>query len=70
MKYPILELLKNGALSIDEIADKLNIDDIYATMSMVAELVYDNKVILKGMKTCYQPDGSAFYDALYGLRDN
>ena len=69
MKNKILDLLKYGPLSIDEITSKLKIDDIYKTMSFVAELEYENKAIHQGMKKCYQPDGCAFYMALYGLAE-
>jgi len=68
MKNTILKLLKDGEQSIDRITSKLGIDDIYETMYFIAELESEDKVILSGMKTCYEPDGSAFYIALYGLK--
>jgi len=70
MKNKIIELLKDGELSIDTITSKLGIDNIYKTMSFIAELEYEGKVIHSGMKTCYKPDGCAFYIALYGLKNN
>ena len=65
MKNKILNLIKDKQLSIDEITSSLEIDDIYITMAIIAELEYENKVAHVGMKTCYEPDGSAFYIAQY-----
>lgn len=69
-KDKFIEILKTTPLTVDEIARELNLDDTFMVLSMLAELEYDKKVTMCGFKTCYEPDGCAFYIAKYGLITN
>jgi len=66
-KDELIEILKNTPLTVDEIGRKLNLNDTFIVMSTLAELEYDKKDTMCGFKTCYEPDGCAFYIAKYGL---
>lgn len=66
-KDKLIEILKDESLTVDEMARKLNLDDTFMVVSLLTELEIERKITLCGFKTCYEPDGCAFYIAQYGL---
>jgi len=66
-KYTLLKSLKDEPLTVYEIMNKLECDDDLIVLSMIAELEMEEKIKLIDFKTCYEPDGCAFYMARYGF---
>ena len=67
MKDNLLKLLEDTQLTVNEIMNKLELDDDLIVISMITELEIEMKIELTSFKTCYEPDGCAFYLARYGL---
>ena len=68
LKTEVKELLCKSKqnMTISQICNKLNIDDEFDVLSVIADLEFINVVVMKGMKKFYQPDGCAGYLAEYG----
>lgn len=70
-KENIREILKGKELSAFEISTCLETDDVDLVMALIAELEFiDEEVMMGKQKTCYEPDGCAFYITQYKLVRN
>ena len=64
-KQKVNDLLKKDSMTVYEICNALKIDDDLEVVAIITELEIEEKIELINFKTCYEPDGSAFYLGKY-----
>ena len=72
-KDKIIEQLKKGDKTIQELCEALDVDDDFKIIAIIAELEIENKVWLQSMKPFYDNTGGDLrlgYMAKYGLKDD
>ncbi len=59
IKDEMVEILKGGSYTIQELCDRLNIDDDLRVASIIAKLQIEKKIKRYSRKTIYREDGGA-----------